>query len=310
MTSRRYLYICWVQLTNNEVKELPFRTQIMKKLFIVIYISFLISGCNTLREFANVQKPDVRFSSMSVEDLSFRDVSLLFDFAITNPNNFGVSADQYRYEFLINGNDFVSGIQKKKLRIDQHSTSTIQIPVSLTFSEVFKTIGSIAGKDSMSYRLSTEVQFDIAGIGKQRVPVSTEGYFPIPKLPKIELGSFNVEEFSYSGAEMVVTLLIQNPNSFGISFADASYNLEVNGNEWLDTTLDRNINLDGSETEVISIPIRLHSSQMGSVLIDLLKGENELRYRINGSAKISANIEGFTGVETLPFNLSGTYRLD
>lgn len=282
----------------------------MKKLVLSVLALLLLSSCNTLRDLSNIQKPSVRYSSMSIDDISFSDVTLLFDFEVNNPNNFGVLADQYRYEFFINGEEFVTGIQTENLKIAGQSKSIIQVPVSLTFSEVFDTIGSVVRQDSIAYRISSEVQFDIAGIGKQRVPVSAEGDLPIPKIPRVELSNFNVQELSFSGAEMVASFRVENPNPFGISFADASYNLEVNGNEWLNTTLERNINLEGSESEVVTIPIRLNSSQMGSVLFDMLKGEKEFPYQLSGSARVSADIEGFDGFEILPFNLSGTYRLD
>lgn len=282
----------------------------MKKIVLSLLVLILLSACNILRDLSDIQKPSVRYSSMSIDDISFSDVTLLFDFEIDNPNSFGVSADQYRYEFFINGEEFVTGIQTENLKIGGESKSIIQVPVSLTFSEVFDTIGSVARQDSIAYRISSEVQFDVAGVGKQRVPVSAEGDLPIPKIPRIELSNFNVKELSFSGAEMVASFRVQNPNSFGISFADASYNLEVKGNEWLDTTLERDLKLGGSESELITIPIRLNSSQMGSVLFDMLNGEKEFPYRLSGSARVSADIEGFSGFEILPFNLSGTYRLD
>lgn len=282
----------------------------MKKIFLFGFTFLLLSSCNTLRDLSNIQKPSVRYNSMSIQDMSFTDVTLLFDFEVDNPNSFGVSADQYRYEFFINGAEFVTGIQNENLQIAGESKSIIQVPVSLTFSEVFDTIGSAVRQDSIAYRISSEVQFDIAGVSQQRVPVSAEGQLPIPKMPRIELSSFNVNELSFSGAEMVASFRVANPNSFGISFADASYNLEVKDNEWLNTTLEREINLGGSESELITIPIRLNSSQMGSVLFDMINGEKEFPYRLTGSARISADIEGFDGFEVLPFNISGTYRLD
>lgn len=282
----------------------------MKKLIFTVLILSFLSGCNTIKDLANVQKPSVRYSSMSIEDISFSDVTLLFDFDVTNPNSFGVSADQYQYEFFINGNEFVTGIQNEKFRIANNSTTTIQVPVSLTFSEVFETVSSVARQDSMAYRLSTEVQFDIAGLGKQRVPVSTQGELPIPKMPRIELNSFEVEDLSLMGADLVAAFRIENPNPFGISFANTFYNIEVNGKDWLNTTLERNINLNGSESDLITIPIRLNSSQMGSVLMDMLRGETEFEYHLTGSAEVSADIKGFTGMDTISFDRTGTYRMD
>lgn len=282
----------------------------MKKIILSLFVLIVFISCNTLKDLSNIQKPSVRYSSMSIQDMSFDDVTLLFDFEVDNPNSFGVSADQYQYEFFINGTEFVTGIQNENVRIESESKSIIQVPVSLTFSEVYNTISLAVNRDSISYRISSEVRFDIAGVSQQRVPVSAEGELPIPKLPKIELSNFNVNELSFSGAEMVASFRVENPNSFGISFADASYNLEVNEKEWLDTTLERNIELGGSESELITIPIRLNSSQMGSVLFDMLRGEKEFPYNLTGSARISADLPGFDGFEVLPFNISGTYKLD
>lgn len=282
----------------------------MKKLLISLLAIFFLTSCNTLRDLADVQKPSVRYSSMSIQDLSFQNVTLLFDFEIENPNSFGVSADQYQYEFFINGQKFITGFQNEKVRIENNSSTTIHVPVSLTFSEVYNTFSSLVRQDSLAYRLATEVQFDIAGVGKQRVPVSAEGNLPIPKLPSIKLNSFDVKEFSLMGAEMVAVFQVENPNSFGISITNTFYNLDVNEKEWLNTTLEKTIKLGGSESKLITIPIRLNSTQMGAALLDMIRGETEFQYHLTGSAEVSADIQGFTGRETISFDRSGTYRMD
>lgn len=282
----------------------------MKKVFLSLFAIFFISGCNTLRDLSNIQKPLVRYSSMSIQDISFQDVTLLFDFEVDNPNGFGVSADQYSYEFFINGMEFVNGTQSENLSIGRQSKSIVQIPVSFSFTELYESVESVVQRDSIAYRISSEVQFDIAGVGKQRVPVSAEGELPLPKLPRIELSNFEIEDLSLTGAEMVAAFRLENPNPFGISFANTFYNLEVNDKKWLDTRLGEIVNLDPSESELISIPIRLSSLQMGSVLLEMLDGETEFEYRLSGSADVSADIEGFTGAKTISFDRTGMYKME
>lgn len=247
---------------------------------------------------------------MSIQDISFQDVTLLFDFEVDNPNGFGVSADQYSYEFFINGMEFVNGTQSENLSIGRQSKSIVQIPVSFSFTELYESVESVVQRDSIAYRISSEVQFDIAGVGKQRVPVSAEGELPLPKLPRIELSNFEIEDLSLTGAEMVAVFQLENPNPFGISFANTFYNLEVNDKKWLDTRLEEIVNLDPSESELISIPIRLSSLQMGSVLLEMLDGETEFEYRLSGSADVSADIEGFTGAKTISFDRTGMYKME
>lgn len=282
----------------------------MKKPIYLIILFIFISSCSALRDLADVRQPSVNYSKMSIQNISFDGVTLLFDFDVTNPNQFGISADQYTYEFFINDSSFLNGTQTENLRVNRESTSTVQVPVSLTFSDVFNTFSSLVQRDSLSYRLSTEVQFDLPGVGKRRVPVSAAGELPIPRMPRIEFSGYNVKNLSLAGAELDINLRVSNPNPFGISMSNAAYALNVNGREWLDTRLGDRISLGGSESDTITIPVRLNSSQMGSVLLEMMRGETSFDYNLTGSADISADIEGFDDGTTIPFDLDGRYTTD
>jgi LEA14-like dessication related protein len=279
----------------------------MKKILPLLVLFLFLSSCALLREYADVQRPSVNFSKMSIQNISFDGVTLLFDFDVNNPNRFGVSADQYSYEFFINDNSFLSGTQQENIRISRESSSVVQVPVSLNFSDVFSTFTSLVRRDSLSYKIATEVQFDIPGLGRQRVPVSTAGELPIPRMPRIEFSGLNVRNLSLSGADIDLGFRVSNPNSFGISLSNAAYVFRVNGREWLDTRLGDRIRIGGSQSDTVTIPVRLNASQMGSVLLDLIGGSTQFDYNLSGSANISAELEGFQDGETIPFDVSGRH---
>lgn len=282
----------------------------MKKISVILFISLLTVSCGTLRDAANVQEPNVSFQDMSIDQITFDGVTLLFDFEVENPNSFGVSASGYNYEFFINESSFISGTEDEELNVNRESIQTIQVPVTLNFNEVYDSFRSLVQQDSLSYALSTEVEFDIPMLGSRKVPVRTSGELPIPKVPKISMGDFDVNDISLSGADIEVSFEVENPNPFAITIANTAYELSVNGREWLDTTLPEDIRLNESGNQTISIPIRLNSSQMGSALMDIINGNSSFEYDLKGSAEISAELEGFRDGQTFPFDLSGTYRLD
>jgi LEA14-like dessication related protein len=282
----------------------------MKRVLLILTAVLILAGCGTIRDAADIREPDVTFQDMSIDQITFDGVTLLFDFEVNNPNRFGVSAEQYSYEFFINEQSFITGLQEDPLSIGRESSQSIQVPVTLNFSEVYETFRSVVRQDSLSYALSTEVEFDMPVLGMRKVPVRTSGEIPIPKVPRISMGDFNVKEMSLSGAEVEVTFNVQNPNPFAISVANAAYELTVNGREWLDTTLGETIRVGASERRTISIPIRLSSSQMGSALMDIMRGESTFNYDLKGSADISADLQGFRDGQAFPFDLSGTYTLD
>jgi LEA14-like dessication related protein len=282
----------------------------MKKILSsVIVLTLFISGCATLRDYTDVREPDVTFKNMSVQNITFDGVTLLFDFEVNNPNRFGVKAEKYNYEFFINDRSFITGLQEEPLQIDRESVSLIQVPVSMSFSEVYQTFSSVLRQDSLSYKLSTEVEFDLPIAGSRTVPVSTDGMLPIPRVPRVQFGDFNVKDISLTGADVDVSFRVSNPNAFGISISNAKYLLRVNGRQWLDTTLEENIEVDGSENKTITIPLRLSATQMGSAMFEIMSGNTTFNYELQGSAEISADLMGFQDGQIFPFNLDGVYQL-
>lgn len=267
-------------------------------------------SCSTLRDAADIREPNVEFSKMSVESISFDGVSLLFDFDVTNPNRMGVSAEGYNYEFFINENSFLSGVHEQALSIGAESNSVVQVPVSMKFSELFQTFESLVRQDSLSYLLSTEVEFDLPVMGSRKVPVQASGNLPIPRMPRINFGGFDIKNVSLSGADVEVSFRITNPNLFKIGLLGASYVLDVNGRNWLDTELEESVEVEAGENKLVTLPIRLSASQMGSALMDIMTGRSEFEYNLRGNARISADLEGFEDGETLPFDLEGTYKID
>ena len=284
----------------------------MKKYFLPLSVLFLLllTSCAAMRDAANVQEPQVRYSNMSIQTINFDGVTLLFDFDITNPNRLDVSAESYNYEFFINGQSFISGIQEDRIEIGSESTSTVSVPVSMTFSNLYESFRSVLLQDSVSYRMDTAVSFSLPVIGSRTVPVQAEGDLPIPKVPRIRFGDFEMKRLSFSGAEVDISFTVDNPNPFGITLAGADYTLQVNGNQWLDTSLREAIRVSGSEIREITIPLELSASQMGSALVEMMRGKKEFDYYLIGQARISADIEGFTREQSVPFDLVGILNLD
>lgn len=281
-----------------------------KKILLLLSFSLLAISCSTIRGLTDIQEPSVEFSNVSVQNISFDGVTLLFDFDVTKPNSMGVNAEGYSYEFFINDQSFLTGIQEETISIDRESSSRIQVPVSMSFSELFRTFGSLAREDSLSYTLSTEVAFDMSALGSRRVPVETSGVLPVPKPPRITFGGMEVKNMSFAGADVEATFRVSNPNFFGIALTGAKYILDVNGRNWLDTELEERIEVSGSENKTIVIPIRLNTAQMGSAMLDIMGGKKEFNYKLRGSASISADLEGFSENQEIPFDLEGVYQLD
>lgn len=280
----------------------------MRTFLSVTLMILFLAGCTALRDLANIQRPAIEYSNMRLQSINFSEAVLLFDFAVNNPNPIGITASEYNYNFLVNDNSFLSGTQDKNVNIGANGESVLQIPVTLQFSELLNTFNSLLRSSAFDYDLNTEFVFDIPGLGLQRLPVNASGSLPVPKIPRFEFAGYNVNRISLSGADMELKISVTNPNRFPISLLDAEYILDVNGREWLNTSLREAVRVSADERSEIIIPVQLDAAQMGSVLFDIMGGSTEFDYSLKGNAKIGAEIEGFSFSEDLLFNREGEFR--
>jgi LEA14-like dessication related protein len=245
---------------------------------------------------------------MSVQSINFNEAELLFNFDVNNPNPLGITASGYSYDFLVNNNSFLSGNQDKDVKIGSGSKSVLQVPVKIQYSELLNSFRSLPGNDEFKYGLNTEFVFDIPGLGQQRLPSNITGSLPLPKIPRIEFSGFDVSIKSPTRADLELKISIDNPNRFPILLNSASYVLNVNGKEWLNTTYTEAVRVTADDRTEIVIPVQLNAVQMGSVLFDLMRGSAEFDYNLNGNADVGAEIEGFSFTENILFDREGVFR--
>ena len=281
----------------------------MTKFLSALLLLFFITGCAALKDLANIQKPTLTYSNMSVQSINFNEAELLFNFDVNNPNPLGITASGYSYDFLVNSNSFLSGNQDKDVKIGSGSKSVLQVPVKIQYSELLNTFRSLLRSEEFNYDLSTEFLFDIPGLGQQSLPANASGSLPVPKIPRFEFAGFNVESISPSGADMELKIGVNNPNRFPILLNSASYVLNVNGREWLNTTYTELVRVTADDRTEIVIPVQLNAVQMGSVLFDLMRGRDyELDYSLQGNMNVGAEIEGYSFTDNISFDRKDILR--
>lgn len=277
------------------------------KLLLTAALCLIMSSCAMLRDLSNIALPQMSFNRVGIQGFGFNEATLLFTFDVDNPNPVGLTAQRYSYDFLINNSSFVSGEHRDRVSISRESSSLLEVPVTIKFTELYRAFSSILQDDQFDYNLNTRFTFDVPGLGEQSIPINAAGSLPVPKIPKFEFGGFDINRISLAGADMELKFQVTNPNVFPLALLGADYSLEVNGRNWLDTALQNPISLASSESSEIVIPVQLNAMQMGSVLGELIAGETDFDYRLTGDANIGAEIEGFEFQDRIPINLTGKF---
>ncbi len=278
----------------------------MKKSFTILCFLVLICSCATVDELvkSTFQQPQISFETAKISGLSFKAVDLLFDLKIANPNPVGISLVGFDYDLLLNGNSFVKGKQTNGLEIKPKGEGTVQIPVSLIFSEIYNTFSTFERQDSTTYKLDCGFSFELPVLGAKRIQVSKSGSLPLLKRPDISVKLLELEKLSFVGADLNLRVEIDNPNSFSFFLNTIAFSFEVNGKQWLNGNSSNRIRVDSRKSNVIDFPISLNLLQIGSSVKDVLTGNKPLSYDFSGNIDLGTSIPLLDKVN-LPFKSSG-----
>jgi len=237
----------------------------------------LFGGCASLKKI--IQEPEVEFKGMSMRDMSLFQGTLVFDFAVTNPNAIGIPANNLTYNLKIDGQSFINGKLDKGIHLPAKSTEIVQIPVQIDYSSFFSSVADILQKD--------ELEYDLTGsIGKygMDIPFQSKGKIPVPKLPQISINRVDVESVSFKGASLVVVLDMINKNSFPVELKGLDYAIQLGGRKLAESKAEVVKNIGKNETSTLSVPVHLDFLQMGQAVYNLLSA-SQSAYELTGNMR-------------------------
>lgn len=280
------------------------------RLLSVALLLLIVSGCAFLSELlrGSLQPPTAEVVGARIESLSFAEVGLLFDLEVSNPNDLAVRLAGFDYDLQLNERPFISGENREGFDLPAGESSIIELPVTLAYRDIFDTLSSIPEGRETPYALEAGLTFDVPGLGDVRVAAGREGTIPVIELPSLRLGSLSMEAFDFSGASMLLTVIVENPNRFGGRLGNVGFSFVVDGNVWSSGELSGGYEITADSSREIELPIYLDFLALGRSARSLVRGDTEFPYRLEGSAVIEPDWE-LIGAREFDFDLSGRARL-
>jgi LEA14-like dessication related protein len=269
------------------------------------------SGCALLEQFLRGEppkEPTARITGARLAAISFSEVDMVFDLEVSNPNEVEVSLAGFDYDLQLNERPFLNGSNEEGFTLSAGGSTTIELPVTLVYREVFELLTSVPEDRETPYALEVGFTFDVPGLGDVRVAANREGTVPVVELPSLSLGSLRMEAIDFSGASMLLTATVENPNSFGGRLKDVRFAFIVDNSPWTSGELSGGYEVAPRSNTEFELPIYVDFFALGRSARRLLLGETEFPYRLEGSAVIAPDWE-LLGSREFGFDLDGTARL-
>lgn len=122
--------------------------------------------------------PKVSLKNVDISDLSFTKASLMFHLDVKNSNPFTVKLNGLDYGIKLGGKEFVKGRAQTVSSIGKNGTSTLKIPLDISFLKLGRSVYNLMTESSSGYELSGRMKFDMPKIGIKSIPFKKTGEVP------------------------------------------------------------------------------------------------------------------------------------
>jgi len=275
---------------------------------VICFLIFMSAGCSTIKDLVNIKDPELNLKNAELSDLSFDKADLLLDIEIKNPNNYSLKLDGFNYDLAINKTPFVNGKQEGGQTIKANGSSMFQVPIELKYKNLYDTFQSLANKNSVDYDILLGFDFNLPLAGKTTFPVKGKGSLPLPKIPKIKFDKFKLDDISFSEADLILKIVVENPNSFDLIMNSFNYDLNVDSKSWAKSFSDEKVKIAENGKSVLTIPVTLDFLTMGRAAYRSITSLEPLEYNLKGVMNLDTSLPIMKNI-VLPIERKGKIKI-
>ncbi|MDR1748194.1 MAG: LEA type 2 family protein [Spirochaetaceae bacterium] len=279
------------------------------KLHLVLFIFaalVILSGCESLK--AVIRDPVVSVDSVAITEITFEKADLLVTVVVENPNSFPIPFPLIDWELDINDYNFAEGKIEQNETIGMRKSVTVEIPVSITYTELYNAVKSVAEQKEIDYTVNIGLRFPVPVLENRRFNVEIGGTLPLPVIPKISFRGFELKTLGLQKIEYLLTLEIENNNTFDITIGDFFYDFAVNGLEWSQGTVSNPPVITAGNTAEIPLSLSLNSLSIIRDITQIIAGRKNVEYLFAGAITLNVDLPLFREAR-IPYSFSGTIQL-
>lgn len=247
-------------------------------------------SCSALKPLLNSAAPQVQFKKMVITSLNFEGIELNALIDVQNPNAFGIPLNGLSYKLFIESEQLLAGEVPVTSSIPANADTTLGIPLSFNFNDVYHIVRNFSKRDSLPFRLEGKINVLLPVVGNRAFPFRHEQTIPRPKRPDFSLKFLKLKSLSFTRADLVLGISLKNDNPFKLLLSQFSYSFSLENSDWLSGTISDAPAILPGETRLLEVPISLNFSQLGSSLISILKNPGQISFSLKGNSLLNSDL--------------------
>jgi len=125
--------------------------------------------------------PKVSLKNIGISNLSLTGASMIFSLELENRNSFTVQMNGLDYGIKLGGKEFAAGNARSVTAINKNGTSSLEIPLNVSFLSMGRSVYNVLTGTSAGYELSGNMKFNVPKVGEKSFPFQSIGQVPFKR---------------------------------------------------------------------------------------------------------------------------------
>jgi len=212
------------------------------------------------------ERPTLSFKEARLPHVDFRGAELDLVFLVTNPNSVGLDLTHASYDLEVEGHKVAAGTPKNGLKIPGGATTEVTFPANVQWNEIAPALEAVFAMDRVRYKASGEL-----GVGAVTLPLSHEGTFAAPKIPKIDVGSPQITSLMLTGARLALPLKIANVNAFPLPLGGILGTVDIAGSTVGRIAMPEAPPVPSNGEITVTVPLNVSFLQSGAAVAQAIR---------------------------------------
>lgn len=275
--------------------------KVANRFFLIVFVAvFMVSGCSVLEKSGAWVEPEVTVVASRLTGLTLNKAMLELELDVNNANHYAIVLGALDFQLNLQDVKVLAGQQLQGNSLAAGKSQKILLPLEVDFADLSRLVSNSGDLNALNYGVSGGMTFDLPVVGPLRVPYKTQGEIPVPRLPEFSLVGLEQKSLSLTGANLVVSLALDNPNAFDLLVNKLQYSLKLNGHSITSGSLTESIELAAAGKSQVDIPINLaFGFSSVSAFYDLLRKGGQLDYELDLNSDLGTSLPL---LKSLPFD--------
>jgi len=252
-------------------------------------------------------QPRAAVTCMRIARVDLARMTVAFALAVHNPYTVPLRITAVEYTLDVGTARVAQARHAAAFVARPQGAAAITVNVPVAFVDLYDAVGGPRSAARCACRFAATVSCAAGARAPVHLFAEYRGTLPVIAAPVIALKSMRVNSINREGANLIVTLNVNNPNPFEIAVNRLTYDLAMNDSPWARGAVPARVQLPPQRSSLVHVPVTLALATFRELPVLLARNEPS-RYRLHGYIDAQTSLPELRTL-ALPYDHSGIVNL-